>query len=1516
MRLIFVTGMHRSGTSFLTELVAQLGASTGEGLLDPAPDNPHGFFERNDVRALNDQLLRRLGGRWDTPPTGLGPTWAESAAFDDLRARAAELIEQASEEAGTAPALVMKDPRFALTGRFWRTVVTLDRCVVIVRNPSQVFDSLRRRNGMSAARAATLWTRYTVDAIRSLDDPIVVALDSITSSPESAVSDLAEHLGLPITDEAIALASGRTRTWSGPDTGPPATGDEVALADAVYQMLTRLDVANVAPVLTTIADAWGPAGLFDLDAAAVQDPANPAVGVLASAARRFETLEATAIDHRAQIERITSERDTAERNLRAARSELERHQRTAGETIKELERSVDDERTARRTEQARANELAAQLDEQTATFEQRLAAVETGEGGRSEALERAEHERDSAARRARRAEEEYDRLKGRRSVRAALRLTAPLAPAVRSTRRIRNRRTRRDRPTPGRSGGNTSATDGRSPRATAHPTPTPGSRYWTDVVTRLGDAPDCTVVVPVYNAVDETRACLESVVRWTPRSMDIVVIDDCSTDPRIAGLLEEFATGHGIRILHNDENLGFTRTVNRGFSVTSGDVIILNSDARVTPNWAIGLRVAAYGGDLIASSSAVSDNAGAFSVPEPGANDSTGLDDDSLARLQRQRSGRRWIDAPTGHGFCMYLRRDALDDVGHFDDQLFPRGYGEENDWSMRAIERGWSHVLDDTTMVFHTNAASFDPDAKLELVAAARETLNRRHPTYTERVREFTETTIAPVRADARAIFTEARTIANPAGVSVRPRLLSVVQAGRGGTPQTNLDLMSGLAVDWEPWVLECDGRNLRLFRLDDGTRPDHPERTVRATQPLGANRQSDPAAREFIAEIIATFGFELVHVRHLFKHSQRDLPDVLDAIGVPSVLSFHDFYFVCPNVNLVDERGQFCGGHCTSTPGDCELPVPGKPLDVRLKDRWVYEWREQSADLLHSFDQLVTTSESARALLEEHIPDLRARGINVIPHGRELVDERSAASPPTPELIRIALIGNLNRPKGGDFLRELLALDRDRRLDIHIVGEADDEYADLRCTYHGSYERSDLGNILRDIAPSFAAVWSIWPETWSHTLTEAWSMGLPVLVSRHGGAVPERVERRGGGWVIDTDHPAEALARMVEITGDLTGWQQQRSKATVADHSDIATMAAAYQQVYERARSRATGDAPVVDVRVVRDDAGKSPGSAHVRALRRFGHPSVRSGVVSSSDGRSRAGTSDVVWVERTAVAEHDVESLLIRQQHGLALVVDLDDDLLHPDGLPASFASVVDTTRRLVEHADLVTVSTPALGEVVRDFNENVEVLPNVLDDRLWGILDDPSTHDDDDRGDLQLFYMGTETHADDLELLREPIEIAERQLGRRVRLNVVGGAPERGTEWFRRIPVPADRREYTAFVPWLKSVAQPFDVAVAPLVDNRFTRSKSDLKFLEYSALGLPGIFSEVEAYRHTVEHDVNGLLAATPDQWVESIVTMADAQRRRKLTEAAAATASLRTVARTADDFIGLIERLVTARLPR
>jgi hypothetical protein len=208
-RAVCVTGMHRSGTSFVAGALGRLGVSLGrpDRMLKPGPDNPKGYFEIRELQQLDDELLSHLGGAWDQPPV-LDPGWERDAALAPYRDRAAALLDDAFGPVGErAPVIGWKDPRLSLLLPFWRTITPIANTIVVVRDPVEVAASLALRGyAVGAAQAASLWLRYVFAATTADPGHLLVRYGELFDDLPGTVGRLAAHLGLPAPDAGVEAA--------------------------------------------------------------------------------------------------------------------------------------------------------------------------------------------------------------------------------------------------------------------------------------------------------------------------------------------------------------------------------------------------------------------------------------------------------------------------------------------------------------------------------------------------------------------------------------------------------------------------------------------------------------------------------------------------------------------------------------------------------------------------------------------------------------------------------------------------------------------------------------------------------------------------------------------------------------------------------------------------------------------------------------------------------------------------------------------------------------------------------------------------------------------------------------------------------------------------------------------------------------------------------------------------------------------------------------------------------------
>jgi len=307
------------------------------------------------------------------------------------------------------------------------------------------------------------------------------------------------------------------------------------------------------------------------------------------------------------------------------------------------------------------------------------------------------------------------------------------------------------------------------------------------------------------------------------------------------------------------------------------------------------------------------------------------------------------------------------------------------------------------------------------------------------------------------------------------------------------------------------------------------------------------------------------------------------------------------------------------------------------------------------------------------------------------------------------------------------------------------------------------------------------------------------------------------------------------------------------------------------------------------------------YIRLLCPLSHPALAEKIELTHGTAEAIPDCDLLVVERHVLWPYErqldgfVRVLSRCRQRGVPVVYQLDDNLLdlHRDEPWETYPgnSLRGVVAFLARQADGMIVSTPAIAERFARLRSGALVVPNALDERLFGPAPEPYAPRS---SAVTIGYMGTLTHEADLRMVLAPLRALLRRHAGRVRLELVGGgAEERIASLFEGLPFRmrnlGSEHPYPRFVPWMRQQLR-WDVAIAPLEDDAFTRGKSDLKYLDYGALGIPGVFSDVRPYRGTVRHRETGLLAANePRAWavaLEEIVS--DGALRARLAEAAKA----------------------------
>lgn len=632
------------------------------------------------------------------------------------------------------------------------------------------------------------------------------------------------------------------------------------------------------------------------------------------------------------------------------------------------------------------------------------------------------------------------------------------------------------------------------------------------------------ILIPVYNGKKFLDSLLKSILKNTFIPYRLLIANDKSTDPDISRYLADFKNNNpniDITVIENEENLGFVKTVNKLAKLTKNHFVILNTDTEVPPYWLERIIYPIIAKDNIASVTPFT-NAGTicsfpnFLIDNP---IFEGMDVATLdSWFQYVDFEKTYVEIPTAVGFCMAVNKKVYDKIGLFD-EVFGKGYGEENDWSMRALNAGYKNIIVTNLFVYHKHGGSFPSEEKKKLIDKNLELLKVKHPKYLLLVDNFIK----------RDPLKDLRTILKIKILSTlyKPIMIFDHSLGGGANEYTNaivakkpLAIIIKYDLKTNKYVVEFCGQNIekQYFKMED--------------------------IRE-IKKIIEYFNIEKIIINELVSY-----PKVLDIIdflldikkmynNINFIFMIHDFFCVCPMYNLLNYEIKYC-----DVPTDisrCDKCIKFNPL-IKTEVPFVQQdypnltialWREKFDNLLKYSSKIICFSQSSKEIIQKAYPSLSDDKFNVKPHVVDWI--RPVAISKTSKTINVAIIGAIGIHKGANIVISFSNYIKYNSLDIkvHIFGEIFDPNRELNknkhVINHGRYKKENLPDLMEENEIDIVLILSIWPETFSYTTEEAIKMNLPVAVFDLG-APAERVKLYSKGIILEKQEPEYIVRKIYE--------------------------------------------------------------------------------------------------------------------------------------------------------------------------------------------------------------------------------------------------------------------------------------------------------------------------------------------------------------------------------------------------
>ena len=250
------------------------------------------------------------------------------------------------------------------------------------------------------------------------------------------------------------------------------------------------------------------------------------------------------------------------------------------------------------------------------------------------------------------------------------------------------------------------------------------------------------------------------------------------------------------------------------------------------------------------------------------------------------------------------------------------------------------------------------------------------------------------------------------------------------------------------------------------------------------------------------------------------------------------------------------------------------------------------------------------------------------------------------------------------------------------------------------------------------------------------------------------------------------------------------------------------------------------------------------------------------------------DAIIIQRSAIDLEDSKIILKKcKDNNIKVIYESDDDLLSIDKSNRDYNFLkkrIIAMDYLIKNSNLITVSTNVLFNRFNNITKTT-IVRNYLVNELKPITNVKTIKSNNS---IDIGYYGTLTHDDDLLMIKDSISKIVKKFKENynfdVKFHIIGGMNKKHEEsWYSKVEIPKDSTDFVSFMNWIKNNVK-YDIMLAPLMDTQFNNAKSELKYIEYSALGMPGIYSDLPPYNSVIKDGVNGLLAKTNEDWEEKI----------------------------------------------
>lgn len=962
---------------------------------------------------------------------------------------------------------------------------------------------------------------------------------------------------------------------------------------------------------------------------------------------------------------------------------------------------------------------------------------------------------------------------------------------------------------------------------------------------------DVDIVVPVYNALDDVKLCLASLALHTDSlKVRAIVVNDGSDAITTQWLRNYCAARSFFRVIEHPRNLGYTRAVNLGIKAsTARYVITQNSDTIVSPGWLVGLVRCIESSKKIGIvgplSNAASwqnapnlyDETGAFAVNTL----PLGLSVSDMARVVDRASVRRYPRTPFLNGFCFMIKREVIESIGYMDEENFPIGYGEENDFCIRAAEAGFELAIADDVYVFHTKSKSFGHDRRKELSKQGSEKLRAKHtPEKFKLLLERVKDTAALDEVRQRIVM--ALNKASPAPQSIDPLRMHVlfllpVKGGGGGAHSVVQEVaeMRRLGIHAHVAVKR---EHLEGYLLNYSDIP-HAD-TIFA----GFDNESLLDLADNYDVVVGTMFSSMAMVKRIVECNQHILPAYY-------VQDYEPMFFDSGSENW-------------KTAFNSYSLVPGTLLFA--KTHWIIQKVVQCHNV-----QVQKVSPS----IDHEVYRPRTR------HQDGRIHIVAMVRPGTP------------RRGASRTMRVLKTLGQmyGERVAVHIFGclDGSKEFLPLERDFayvnHGILKRPEVAELLAacDIFLDLSDY-----QAFGRTGLEAMACGCAVILPIMGGADEYAIDGENS-LVIDTLNEGQCVRsisslmenpealRNIRLSALLTASRYSVHMAAVSEILHLSKHLNAHRSLFPKLQKKVAVLLPFL----MKD--GMPSGLAYERVITPYTKPEVlRDFRVKTAHKLPDRGVADLVVIQRDLVGYSIEEIKLWYEQwyeSGAVLIYDID----YPFFYLNKNSAVEERIKLFSSIANIVTTSNKLLMADLPGIGEKIRLMPTLLDAETWSVASNPIGVVDDSPDSPIIVGLFIESGLSDrYELIKRVIRIAKERYGDRIIFEVVSREKQFEPGLCIRVGYPRSGG-YANFARWMKERIR-WNVGLIPFPSDLSKGGEFLPDFRHFDALACVAVASQAAVLGQDLGEPKNLVLVeGTESSWLNALSKIIENQDSRRNT---------------------------------